>query len=221
MFNWYARAQVCYAYLADVDTGVRRDSRGETQSQDQDIVEIYEEVCLDLRLGNQLHIEQRRWYDTELHSQTTTTTAIFDSRGHGTYTTDATTCVAFGDSRWFQRGWTPQELIAPCRLKFYGRSWEPLGERDEELLHTVIECTGLVPLFVAILEHYERLQKHNACRGWRVVRPQGKKTKHIVYWESLESTCLSCTAKLKRHSYGCRKSWLEDFETILFLYSPS
>ena len=146
MFNWYARAQVCYAYLADVCTGVRRDSRGETQPQDQEIVEVYEEVCLDLRLGNQLHIEQRRWYDTELHSQTTTMRAIFDSREHGTFTTDATTCVAFGDSRWFQRGWTLQELIAPRRLKFYGRSWEPLGERDEELLHAVTKCTGLSPI---------------------------------------------------------------------------
>ena len=38
MFNWYARAQVCYAYLADVCIGVRRDSRGETQSQGQEIV---------------------------------------------------------------------------------------------------------------------------------------------------------------------------------------
>jgi hypothetical protein len=146
MFNWYARAQVCYAYLADVCTGVRRDSRGETQSQDQEIVEVFEEVCLDLRLGNQLHIEQRRWYDTELHSQTTTTRATFDSRAYGTLTTDASTCVAFGDSRWFQRGWTLQELIAPRRLKFFGRSWEPLGERDEELLYAVKECTGLSPI---------------------------------------------------------------------------
>ena len=146
MFNWYARAQVCYAYLADVCTGVRRDSRGETQSQHQQIVEVYEEVCLDLRLGNQLHIEQRRWYDTELHSQTTTTRAIADSCKHGLFTTDAPTCVAFGDSRWFQRGWTLQELIAPRRLKFFGRSWEPLGERDEELLYAVKKCTGLSPI---------------------------------------------------------------------------
>jgi hypothetical protein len=145
MFNWYARAQVCYAYLVDVCIGVHRDSRGETQPQGQEIVELYEEVCLDWRLGSQLHIEQRRWYDTELYSQTTTTREIVDSCRHGTLTTDATACVAFGDSRWFQRGWTLQELIAPRRLKFFGRSWEPLGERDEELLHAVIECTGLRP----------------------------------------------------------------------------
>ncbi|KAM0703743.1 hypothetical protein Q7P35_009682 [Cladosporium inversicolor] len=146
MFNWYSRAQVCYAYLADVCTGVRRDSRDETPSQDQGIVEVYEEVRLDLRLGNQLHIEQRHWYDTQLHSPTTTTRATFDSREHGTLSTDTTTYRAFGDSRWFQRGWTLQELIAPRRLKFFGRSWEPLGERDEELLHAVVECTGLSPI---------------------------------------------------------------------------
>ncbi|GAB7323774.1 hypothetical protein MBLNU13_g07231t1 [Cladosporium sp. NU13] len=143
MFNWYARAHVCYAYLSDVSIGVRRDPRGETQSQYQEIVEIHEETSLDSQRGKQLHTRWRRWYDSELHSQTTTTSTIFESCRHETPTTDAIMYEAFGDSRWFQRGWTLQELIAPRRLKFFGSSWESLGERDEELLHAVIECTGL------------------------------------------------------------------------------
>ncbi|KAF4633148.1 hypothetical protein G7Y89_g4974 [Cudoniella acicularis] len=37
----------------------------------------------------------------------------------------------FKDSRWFTRGWTLQELIAPNRLIFYDREWSVLGTKDE------------------------------------------------------------------------------------------
>ncbi|KAF3070104.1 hypothetical protein CFAM422_006807 [Trichoderma lentiforme] len=40
-----------------------------------------------------------------------------------------TTSVGFGHSRWFTRGWTLQELIAPQRLEFYNRSWEKIAEK--------------------------------------------------------------------------------------------
>ncbi|KAK4078307.1 uncharacterized protein Triagg1_3323 [Trichoderma aggressivum f. europaeum] len=40
-----------------------------------------------------------------------------------------TTSVGFGHSRWFTRGWTLQELIAPKRLEFYDRSWEKIAEK--------------------------------------------------------------------------------------------
>jgi hypothetical protein len=33
-------------------------------------------------------------------------------------------------SRWFTRGWTLQELIAPPAVKFYSRSWDLLGTRE-------------------------------------------------------------------------------------------
>lgn len=34
-------------------------------------------------------------------------------------------------SRWFTRGWTLQELIAPTELVFYSREWEALGTKVE------------------------------------------------------------------------------------------
>jgi hypothetical protein len=37
----------------------------------------------------------------------------------------------FAASRWFRRGWTLQELIAPKQLIFYDRHWETVGLRDE------------------------------------------------------------------------------------------
>lgn len=33
--------------------------------------------------------------------------------------------------RWFYRGWTLQELLAPAKLIFYGASWTRIGEKDE------------------------------------------------------------------------------------------
>ncbi|KAF5018386.1 hypothetical protein F66182_9637 [Fusarium sp. NRRL 66182] len=35
------------------------------------------------------------------------------------------------NSRWFTRGWTLQELIAPSRVIFYGQDWKRLGDRAE------------------------------------------------------------------------------------------
>jgi hypothetical protein len=37
----------------------------------------------------------------------------------------------FKESRWFKRGWTLQELIAPADLCFFDNKWTRLGGRDE------------------------------------------------------------------------------------------
>jgi hypothetical protein len=36
---------------------------------------------------------------------------------------------AFADSRWFTRGWTIQEVIAPPIVEFYNASWLQIGTR--------------------------------------------------------------------------------------------
>ncbi|TDZ25381.1 Vegetative incompatibility protein HET-E-1 [Colletotrichum orbiculare MAFF 240422] len=38
---------------------------------------------------------------------------------------------SFAKSRWFTRGWTIQELLAPSRIVFYSKSWKPLGTKSE------------------------------------------------------------------------------------------
>lgn len=65
MFAWYKRAQICYAYLADVPEG----GAGINRSQ-------------------------------------------------------------FAASRWFTRGWTLQELIAPRNVQFYSAEWVQLGTKS-------------------------------------------------------------------------------------------
>ncbi|RYP13405.1 hypothetical protein DL767_010763 [Monosporascus sp. MG133] len=53
----------------------------------------------------------------------------------------------FRASRWFQRGWTLQELLAPRCLIFYNSEWHPLGTKVQ--LSPVIESiTGIPRLFL-------------------------------------------------------------------------
>ncbi|KAH8893429.1 HET-domain-containing protein [Thozetella sp. PMI_491] len=49
---------------------------------------------------------------------------------------------SFRRSRWFTRGWTLQELVAPKVVNFYGSSWEFIETRSSlrDLLH---EITGI------------------------------------------------------------------------------
>lgn len=64
---------------------------------------------------------------------------------------DAEICYAYladyepdsiGDSVWFTRGWTLQELVAPRELIFFDGAWEPLGGR-RELSGKIAKCTDI------------------------------------------------------------------------------
>lgn len=46
------------------------------------------------------------------------------------------------DSKWFTRGWTLQELLAPRKLEFLASDWTTLGARDA-LMGLVSEITGI------------------------------------------------------------------------------
>jgi len=39
--------------------------------------------------------------------------------------------VLFAASKWFTRGWTLQELLAPSKLVLFNNAWEPIGTRKE------------------------------------------------------------------------------------------
>ena len=50
----------------------------------------------------------------------------------------------FRKSRWFFRGWTLQELLAPKTVVFYGREWEELGTKWS-LQYEISRVTGIKP----------------------------------------------------------------------------
>jgi hypothetical protein len=50
--------------------------------------------------------------------------------------------LAFRNSRWFTRGWTLQELIAPASVEFFSSNGKRLGDRTS-LVQQIHEITGI------------------------------------------------------------------------------
>ncbi|KAF4417017.1 Vegetative incompatibility HET-E-1, partial [Fusarium acutatum] len=46
-------------------------------------------------------------------------------------------------SRWFTRGWTIQELIAPGHLVFYAADWSSIGSKDDTLVDLLTSITKI------------------------------------------------------------------------------
>ncbi|KAF5011911.1 hypothetical protein FDECE_2007 [Fusarium decemcellulare] len=53
--------------------------------------------------------------------------------------------ISFCRSRWFTRGWTLQELIAPRSVDFFDKNWVSFGSRDGDLRGRVCERTRIQP----------------------------------------------------------------------------
>jgi Heterokaryon incompatibility protein (HET) len=49
----------------------------------------------------------------------------------------------FRKSRWFTRGWTLQELLAPSRVIFYSKDWGIIGAKSTSLANEISEITGI------------------------------------------------------------------------------
>ena len=81
MHRWYAKAEVCYAFLEDLKPRIQWGNRSEPEAIRAD-------------LQDEHHL---------------------------------------GTSRWFSRGWTLQELIAPVDVMFYAADWIYIGARS--ILH--------------------------------------------------------------------------------------
>jgi hypothetical protein len=63
------------------------------------------------------------------------------------YLADVPSKTKFPGSRWFARGWTLQELIAPSEVIFFDEEWKELGTRAE-LRQSVSDCTGIPEIFI-------------------------------------------------------------------------
>lgn len=61
---------------------------------------------------------------------------------------------SFRKSRWYRRGWTLQELIAPTRVLFFNSSWNFIGElvRGSTLSGVVSEITSIPSAFLEGLD---------------------------------------------------------------------
>jgi hypothetical protein len=57
---------------------------------------------------------------------------------------------AFRAARWFRRGWTLQELLAPATLVFYDRDWRVISDKEDANTRRVItEITGIDDYYIS------------------------------------------------------------------------
>lgn len=91
MFKWYANAEVCYAYLDDVD------------------------ATLQARYNSESGRYFEEWNITP---------------------------EELARARWFTRGWTLQEVLAPMHVVFFARGWKYIGTK-ESLREPLAEITKI------------------------------------------------------------------------------
>lgn len=91
-------------------------------------------------------------------------------------------------SRWFSRGWTLQELIAPSQVVFFDRDWNELAELDE-IAHTVSVVTGIHREVLAIpsvidleqqLSRFSIAQRMSWAAGRETTREEDRVSKRAV-----------------------------------------
>jgi hypothetical protein len=112
---------------------------------------------------------------------------------------------AFRRSRWFTRGWTLQELIAPTSVEFFSKEEAHLGGKNtlERQIHSITEIPPAA-LRSTPLSHFsieERLK-------WAATRnTKGKRIRRIASWGFLTSPCHSYTVKKITRSLGLEWRW--------------
>ncbi|KAH8654577.1 heterokaryon incompatibility protein-domain-containing protein [Tricladium varicosporioides] len=55
----------------------------------------------------------------------------------------------FQQSRWFTRGWTLQELLAPAHVDFYDKYWTYIGNKEGDVLEQIATITSIPKRFIA------------------------------------------------------------------------
>ncbi|KAI1268275.1 heterokaryon incompatibility protein-domain-containing protein [Xylariaceae sp. FL1019] len=73
-------------------------------------------------------------------------------------------------SRWFSRGWTLQEMLAPSELEFYDMEWNFIGTK-KDLAAAISEVTGISTPFLA-----GQLQLSDACIAVKMSWMSGRRT---------------------------------------------
>ena len=86
----------------------------------------------------------------------------------------------FRRSRWFTRGWTLQELLAPDHVVFYDSSWSLLGKKtagvnEEAFVNVLAEVTGIPSMYL----RSSRRSIKEARIAQRMIWAAGRRTTRI------------------------------------------
>ncbi|KAK0753788.1 heterokaryon incompatibility protein-domain-containing protein [Schizothecium vesticola] len=86
--------------------------------------------------------------------------------------------TALAASRWFTRGWTLQELIAPENVTFWSRNWVKLGDKWDlnDCLHTITNIPARLLRGTSIVSDYSI-----ACRMSWAARRETTRVEDTAY----------------------------------------
>jgi hypothetical protein len=85
-----------------------------------------------------------RWYQNAAKCYVYLSDVSTKKRKFDDMLTQSTWESAFRSSRWFTRGWTLQELVAPSTVEFFSQEWERLGDKISLTL-LISKTTGIPP----------------------------------------------------------------------------
>ncbi|KAK3494192.1 heterokaryon incompatibility protein-domain-containing protein [Neurospora hispaniola] len=163
MWGWYRGATVCFAVLEDLEPverelkGVGGNGQGRGQKQKRNGNGKWNGQGQE---QNGKNSGDKRWEGKDGGSNVGSSRSNVSAAttGSGTGTGSATSSqtqagrmdhlshdekvARFKSCRWFTRGWTLQELIAPSRMGFYNSKWEFVGEKSS-LKHVLAEITQI------------------------------------------------------------------------------
>ena len=83
-----------------------------------------------------------RWYQNAAKCYVYLSDVSIAKRKANTELSKYTWELAFRESRWFTRGWTLQELLAPCLVEFFSQEGKKLGDNTSLKQH-IHEITGI------------------------------------------------------------------------------
>jgi hypothetical protein len=114
MFAWYRGAQICFAFLEDV----------KEPSEDDSSDAVSTDSAIETDLGSEKDSAERSDAG-EFRSSSEKDSPIWRFPDPGELFT------LFRGARWFTRGWTLQELIAPPEMHFYSAGWRYITSRSD------------------------------------------------------------------------------------------
>ncbi|OAL28332.1 hypothetical protein AYO22_03038 [Fonsecaea multimorphosa] len=99
--------------------------------------------CIDKKASSELNealISMFRWYQNAEECYVYLPDVSLDMN-NGNHPTEEIWQSNFRNSRWFTRGWTLQELLAPKSVHFFSREWKLLGNKRtlEKLIHEITQ----------------------------------------------------------------------------------
>lgn len=153
MYMWYKSAAICYVYLVDLSGNCPR--LGESHTSEIITEEFFNrnlrlvELCAITRTDMtvkpvpiQPTLRFMGKHEVEGRNEDEHADEHKSLEGGDAGLSKADWVSRVGRCRWFRRGWTLQELIAPKQVLFFGMKWNFIGSKTD-LLQIISHITGI------------------------------------------------------------------------------